>query len=373
MTILSKILCGFLLLAAIPIFYLGARTLKTHQSYRERYLSFVKQVDNAQTKQHELKLGGKDPGVDLGILQAKSELHRLLAIRGRVWTGAVPSQPNDKGHVNVTIKAPKPHQIPAPQAGKPTSFILYVFEEKNAKDGGRYIGEFRVNRVDVEGNIVTLEPSLELNVARTEENAAFLALLKDSADETKQNTWALYDVMPVDSHEPFAGITDWEGLIPAEVQTEYKRDGSPAQGDDPANMVVEEGGEKKFRRPLRDYAMLFREFDRLYTLFRDQLDGYTRDNALVEKAVADQETNEVAFFDKQIEEAKAELKRATDEKNAADAHAAAVAKELERLNGEVTKYLEQIQKDGKELADLQLKAVDAAEKRVKASTAQAPK
>jgi hypothetical protein len=263
--------------------------------------------------------------------------------------------------------------IPAPQQGKASSFVVYVFEEKNAKDGGRYLGEFKVNRVDAESNTVTLEPSHPMNENRADENAAFLALLKDSADETKANTWALYDVMPVDSHDAFAGITDWDGLVPADVQNEYKRDGSDAQADDPAAMLVEEGGTKKFRRTLRDYAIMFREYGRLYTLFRDQLDGYTRDNALVEKAVDDQEKNEIAFFDKQIEEANAEKKRATDEKNAADAHLAAVEKERDRVQGEAAKYLEQIQKDAKELTDVQLKAVEAAEKRVKAETAQTKK
>ncbi len=371
MTILSKILCGFLLLAAIPFFYLGARTLKTHQNYRQRYVKFEKDVEDAKNKQLELKEGGKDLAVDLGIRQAKAELHRLLAVRGRVWTGCVPSQPNDKGVVNVTIKAPNPHMIPAPQAGKAASFILYVFEEKSAKDNGRYIGEFRVVKVeDDKSNTITIEPALPLNEARAEENAEFLALLKDSADETKGNTWIMHDVMPIDSHDAFANVTDWEGLVPAEVADQYKRSGTPAQQDDPAEMVVDEGGEKMYRRPLRDYGVLYREFDRLYTLFRDQLDGYTRDNALVEKALADQETEEVAFFDKQIEEAKAELKRATDEKEAALAHEGAVAKELERLSGEVTLYFEKIQKAGKELADLQLKAIESAEKRVKAETAQ---
>lgn len=50
MTILSKILCGFLLLAAIPFFYLGARTLKTHQNYRQRYVKFEKDVEDAKNK-----------------------------------------------------------------------------------------------------------------------------------------------------------------------------------------------------------------------------------------------------------------------------------------------------------------------------------
>lgn len=380
MTILSKILVGFVMLAGIIFFYFAARTLKTHQSFRERFESYNSKVENEKKRQHQFKEGGADPKVDLGLRQAKAELNRLLTLRGHVWTQCLPSVPAPDRRIAVTIGKPKPHRIVPPTGPDKAPVLVHVFEEKSAKDGGKYIGEFRVIQAsqNPEENSIVIIPVLPTKVEdyelRKDEIAAFDKLLAESTDPARGNTWVLHDVMPVDSHEAFAGLQpdQYEGLIPESSRDSYQRDGSEAKADDPeANKVTDDKGNVIFQRTLHDYGVLFREYQRLYTGFRDQLDGIRRDNAFVKTAIEDQETAEIAFIDKQIEEAKMQLARAEAEKKAADDHLAAVETELKRLQDGVKTALESIQKDSDELAKIQLKAVEDADKRTKAASTSA--
>ena len=51
MSIWNKILIGLIIVALLPFFYMAARTLKTHQHWREKAQAFEEQID----KQEELQ------------------------------------------------------------------------------------------------------------------------------------------------------------------------------------------------------------------------------------------------------------------------------------------------------------------------------
>ena len=90
--------------------------------------------------------------------------------------------------------------------------------------------------------------------------------------------WIIYETMPLDRHEIFAGKTDQElqQLLPKKTVNEYIRDGKPSTADDDPVRVVgfDENGKplppgdiskatkKIYERRLRDYAAEFDEMAR---------------------------------------------------------------------------------------------------------------
>ncbi len=195
------------------------------------------------------------------------QLHLLTRIRGRVWREAVPAGVDPQTGV---ARATLPN---ADTSGIDTNTIVFLFEEgePNAADptqGKQYLGEFRVSGVD--GQQLTLSPVLEMDQFETDR----------LADST--GPWALYETMPVDRQEIFAGMSEEElrRLLPAATVDEYIRSGQEPRADDPPSRLVgydEEGNrlgpedmEKDpdravrivYERRQRDYALEFGELSR---------------------------------------------------------------------------------------------------------------
>jgi hypothetical protein len=99
------------------------------------------------------------------------------------------------GNVVVAVEQPQPHQIGA-------NMVLNAFQGLDDPTTGQYIGEFKVTAVN--GNNVTLTPSYKPTAERQR-------LL-----EQPRGPWALYEVLPADMNELFAGLTEQEikGLLP---------------------------------------------------------------------------------------------------------------------------------------------------------------
>ena len=153
----------------------------------------------------ELELYGRatDPIFDKQrFVSLASELNRVLLERGRTWRGVrvidaanpnriVVQLPNNNDNV-----APGESGAPAAnQAGvRPTDplsvdSVIYVFGEDNLRIPRAYLGEFKVTTVTPDG--LTLVPTAPL------------------APNQIQNlnagpNWAIYEVMPLDSHTAFA-------------------------------------------------------------------------------------------------------------------------------------------------------------------------
>lgn len=286
----NKVLVGLIAVAALAFFYFSMRTLKTHQVWRDSHNRFVAQLEQEQKRTAQLT-GEAGPDVR-GILQAKRELHDVLVGRGRVWRGVQPGAVDANGAVSVTVEDPQPHQIAE-------NLILYVFDERPIGEGGVYVGEFKVTQVAE--TQIALAPSTRLTDAE-------IARVKQAV-----GPWMLYDVMPADSHVVLANLSDDElrELFPGDVVREYLKDGKPAEPNDPPERV--EGN--TYVRQLNDYAVLFREYRRLRSIYVDLIAAAARDKAYIESALADSKQDE-QFRRQEIEDLKVELAKYSAERDA---------------------------------------------------------
>lgn len=290
MPLVNKILIGLIAAVALGFFVLSAFTLKVHNAWRTSHNGFVKKLEQAENQQRQL-LG--EAGSDLrGLRQALKELHDVTVGRGHVWSGVVPGEIDPSGAVSVTIENPQPHQIVENQ-------VLYAFDERAPAEGGTYLGEFKVTQVAEKQ--VALTPGYQFSEVQ-------IARLKQAA-----GAWRLYDVMPPDSHSVLSGLSEEElkGLMPGADVAPYLRDGKPGAANDPPQQVVD----GNYVRPLHDYAVLFRDYQRLRSRYVDLIAAAARDKQYIENALADTQRDQ-QFRQREIEDLKALLARSTAERDA---------------------------------------------------------
>ncbi len=274
---------GVFLMGGLYLF-LAAMTLKTEHQWRSVHDRLAKELETAETELAQINKGDLSrPDADLNSIPGvRNALTRALANRGRIWRGAVPAgvadgqftlnmqgwgdeacaraglaveqvppateAPPAEGGAATTPQpvAAQPHEIKAgtllfafaevnPEAN--VVAILYGDSELPARDEkkvcklpGAYLGRFLVS----EANEQTIRLAPVYRPDASQEKLLQLPL-----------TWTLYESMPKDSHEIFAGwtaeqlqavFTGPEGVDPTEWQTmlqEYARDGSNAQPGDP--------------------------------------------------------------------------------------------------------------------------------------------
>lgn len=293
MSLWNKILIGLIAVASIAFLYFAMRTLSTVNAWRTAHNTLVKKIE--QEEQKTLELTGKLGGATRGILQAKRELHEVLVGRGRVWRNVAPGAIDPTGAVSVSVEDPQPHQIAE-------NLVLYVFDDRPIAEGGRYLGEFKVAQVAEKQ--VALTPAWQLTPAE----------LKTLQGAT--GPWALYDVMPPDSHKVFADLNeeDLKGLFPGDQGKAYLKDGKPAEANDPPELV--QGG--NYVRPLNDYAVLFRNYLRLRSQYVDLIEAAKKDKQYIENALADTKQDE-QFRRQEIEDLKVQLVKSTAERDAVKA------------------------------------------------------
>jgi hypothetical protein len=192
--IYQVVLVWFVFAASVGFVYMGARTLKTHQSWRSAALAWQKAVDEVQ-KENVLLQEGIENGAEIvepGIEQLEAELHRAVVDRGTVWFRAKVDRIDPKTGVGeLTIEKPEPHDIV-------TKMVLFIFDQQGVAEGGKYLGEFKVTKGDGVAKTIEIAPNLPL----TDQDRQRLAQAKD--------LWALYAVMPVDNSRLYAGMTDAE-------------------------------------------------------------------------------------------------------------------------------------------------------------------
>jgi hypothetical protein len=328
-----------ILFMAIATLFLGMETFRIHRNIRKAIPGKEKQLAELEEENRALQHGaraedaavmrivnsetfggempfdaeaeGRMPGVQVWI----NRLQDLARARGRVWRNAVPNGFDQKtGRVAVTIAPaqqaapidpdlaaaePADPAAPAPPAAAPQSHgltvdaIVYAFENgapnPAAPDqGAQYLGEFKVVEANDVG--VILEPVQALN--------QFTGNRLIKSIQAKKS-WSLYELMPADKHELFAGLDEAakRALLPAATVTEYIRQGTAAQPDDDEFHIAnfdEDGNrlgpddkakavEKRYDRPLRDYGYLFPE------LMRERV-VMEADVAALKQQIADLET-----------------------------------------------------------------------------------
>lgn len=299
--------------SAIGTLVLGLETYRIHRNLRRGNTQLQVQIDQVNQEIAALKQGSRDaaviqriashqenglpfnqetegrfPGRDVWARRAQ-DLERQ---RGRVWRGVQPGGPVDPatGRVPVKIVKPTPH-------GLEKDAIVYAFEEgePNATDpvrGPQYLGEFRVMQTTPTGAV--LEPVIKLDNPRT------FGRLQQSTAAKPPRSWSLYETMPADSHELFAGLSkeDLLKILPKASVEEYIRQGSKATEDDDeyhragfddqGRRLGPEDASKavewRYDRPLRDYAYLFSELAREKVLMLADVAALTEDVAKLKAA-----------------------------------------------------------------------------------------
>jgi hypothetical protein len=234
MSILSKVTLGFVIIAALAFWYMAMRTLKTHQAWRNAHAAAEKALAAKQADIQKMLEGDPEQSqMSLGKLQVA--LDSAMFGRGRVWSDGIPRYDQASNTVSVQIGQPQPHQI---EVNK----VLHAFQGLDDPSTGQYIGEFKVTAVD--GNGVTLAPSYRPTAQRQQ-------LITNA-----RGPWSLYELMPADMNELFAGLTDdqIDELLPpppqqqqgesnddfqarqeahARMVRQYKQDNKPIDPNDP--------------------------------------------------------------------------------------------------------------------------------------------
>jgi YD repeat-containing protein len=280
-------------LSSFVVLLFGLEVFRIHRNIRSKLPALERKIAETNLKIEVLTLGGDssqamqlppEPGFSVetegrvpGLNVWTRRLQDLERDRGAVWRGVTPSGPVDPAtsRVPVTIPAPQPH-------GLAKDAIVYVFEQgepsaASPQEGSQYLGEFRV--VDVRPDGATLESVFKLDNRTGNRIVA------------SQKPWELYETMPADKHELFAGLTEEKlrEMLPAGSVDQYIRDGQTATADDEAHRVgYDEQGQRLgandaakavkwvYERPLKDYAYLFAAAN------RELIELFTERTALIE-------------------------------------------------------------------------------------------
>ncbi len=189
--------------AAVTFLTFASYVLKTQAAWRKHYESHRAAITKAEAEQVKLLQGdliAVQQAEDC-IRSARTKLNDEVLDRGRVWRECTPTNAVDADTFKVkTVPASQAAGTAPEPSGIAAKTVLYVFAEKESKDGwkvpGYYLGEFSVDEAtDTDVTISAMLPLDPDQVQRIQQGGA---------------TWALYEVMPVDSHEAFAQMDDKE-------------------------------------------------------------------------------------------------------------------------------------------------------------------
>ncbi|MDX1926601.1 MAG: hypothetical protein SFV81_08785 [Pirellulaceae bacterium] len=221
-----------------------------------RRVGWLKQAHNFENKTikseadvERLTWGGENiaPDEPDSIVLAKAALRRLTADRGRVWRRLELSS-SDGGVFKLEMKAPAPAQDlsadpAAPPAAAPAidtatslpaNLVVHCFAEEGNEQNQAlpvfYLGEFKV--ATSQAGQVTLSPTLPLEPNQ-------LDMIKSGGAPT----WALYELLPLDSHTAFAA----PGSKPDEEMIFGRMD------EEKINALLQRIPEERREKVLKDY------------------------------------------------------------------------------------------------------------------------
>jgi len=345
MSVWNKILLGFVFVATVAFFYMAMRTLKTHQYWRELAGEHQQKIKELREENDRLISADPKQGEDgqMGIVRLRLELNKLLIDRGRVWYNCSPEQIDPAtGGARVKTDLPDPHRIGV-------NTILYVFDETDLQDGGRYLGEFEVT--DVAQRQVALEPAMTFAPEELKRLAA------------SKGPWTLYEIMPIDTRSVFAHLSEEEkrALLPDLTEEEYIKDGKPAEPDDPEDRVVEvkdkDGNvvERKYVRMLRDYEVLFKAYHLQRSILVDLFEASKRDKQYVDNAYADALKHQ-QFREDEVRKLKIEVAKYRRQRDAVAALLAIIQPRAEKMKEVVDLLIAANRATAAKIAKIQLEA-----------------
>ena len=281
------ILVEAVFLAAVGFFILAAETLRINAALRNNVNTLEKQVAEATADVDGLRNGTKDatvlnrlrngePAAKIpeeaesteSLTQMDHELLIATRRRGRVWRGVTPAGFNAQtGVVQATVPAPTP-------AGINKDTVVYLFDDgppqpparNGVPQGPQFLGEFNVtNSAPQQVSLSPVQPWAP-NDFETRRLAA------------SRGPWIMYEIMPADSYEIYAGMTDdqLKQSLPPQSVNEFLRHGKDATNDDDpwrkvgvdadGNVLPPDQADKAvktiYRRRLRDYATELEELGR---------------------------------------------------------------------------------------------------------------
>jgi hypothetical protein len=351
-------------LAAVGFFVLASEVLRINAVLRKQANQLEIQLAQAKGNIAALVRGSKNTQVINQLLaievhvpeeaeeipsigDLEHRLHLATRLRGRVWRKVTPGEFNPQtGTVAVTVEAPQPSGI---EANK----ILFLFEEgkptnPDPTQGAQYLGEFRVTEASEQQlSLVSVNQLDEVEKQRI---------------ANSRGPWALYETMPVDQLELFAGLDEKQlrKLLPEASVAEYIRQGAPAGPDDDEWHVVgydEDGNQvgpenmdkavkKVYQRRLRDYAADFAELNRRRVMFLASIEAVTKDNERLQAAQSSAKKLE-AFRLEEIRKLETDLAGVKKERKIIQQHLATVQQQL----ATASKLLDQAIAENRRLAD----------------------
>lgn len=334
--------------------FLAMWTLKTHKYWAELAQRHERRIEQLGDESQRLAEGLQKEGelVEPGIRQVNLELYKLLLDRRRAWFHCDPKliKVGDDGTAEITlsIEQPVPHGI----ADKNKKAVVYAFEEADVQKKGQYLGEFAASGVD--DKRVLLTPTAKLTTRE-------INRLKKLA-KTK-GPWVLYEMLPRDNHELFAGLGDEQlkALLPAGVLPEYLKDGKPAAPDDPKERV--QGG--KYVRQLRDYGVLLGADQEKRILLSDSIEAAANDKQLLDEALADARKQEEGCK-KDIAKATKDLKKSAGQRDEVAAYRKQLEDKLAAIQALVARLIATNQAMAGQMAKFQLQAAERIDARTRA-------
>ncbi|MCS7303631.1 MAG: hypothetical protein NZ602_00785 [Thermoguttaceae bacterium] len=363
-------------MASLGFFYMAARTLKTHQVWRESvqkheqaiqdallkskvrpeeiYSQMVRMVaektisPNAETIQRILKEAESTRADQQNSLRLlKLQLDREILMRGRVWRGVQPAKPptapDEQGDFELMVELTEESPISA-------RMIVYLFEEKPAQEKGRYLGEFKVSGVG--GKQLTLKPAKKLDAAQYRRLAQ------------SRGPWVLYERLPMDGYDLFEGLSEEQlrAMMPEADYQQILKHGKLAEPDDPPDCVVD----GKYQRPLVDFALAIGHAHRRRSELIDLKKTADREKATVDKALATAQQQQKVLEDwkRTAEQALAQMQA---ERDVAAEHLKEVESTLAAKQAEIQKTIASIQDLTRQIARIQLEVSRKIEQRVQAA------
>lgn len=347
-------------MTAVGFFVLAAETLRINAVLRKQVNQLDAQLVQVNTEIEALDRGTSNSqvmnqlaGLEVripedadeipSIEQLEHELHLVTRLRGQVWRNVMPGAFDPQtGTLEVTIVPPQPAPVeegqPAPPAPAPVGVaanrILFLFEQgpvspNDPTEGAQYLGEFRV--VESAGPEATLASVNELDEYEQQRLA------------NSRGPWAMYETMPVDQIELFAGLTEEQlnQLLPEASVEEYIRQGSPAGPDDDEWHVVgfdadgnqlgpndlDQAVKRTYQRRLRDYVTEFSALNRRRVLLLANIAAVTLDNQRLQSALASAKKLE-AFRTDEIRKLEIDLAGVKKERSIIEQHLATVEQQL---------------------------------------------
>jgi hypothetical protein len=368
-------------LATMGFFLLASETVRINAVLRSQVNKIQKDLDTFDAQNNALRdgtndsliigqLSNQDPPVKTtkdeqgnekidSIANLDHELLIATRLRGRIWRNVKPTgAPNPQtGAINISVPSPTP-------AGIKPQTVVFVFDDgapqppaaSGAPQGPQYLGEFTVTGAGPQQ--AALQPVLGLDEFERRRLA------------TSRGPWIVYETMPLDRHEIFAGKTDQElqKLLPKKTVNEYIRDFKPATADDdPVRVVgydennkplppsdISKATKKLYQRRLRDYAAEFDDLARRRIAMMTEKDAIQKD--IVRLTQAEEAAKKIqAFRENERTKLTGDLAGLMRERAAIEKHLAEVNKLLARARQLTAELMRRNDQLAAELAARQLR------------------